>query len=106
MTPDARFTAILDDLKMLGVTQSSMFGKRGMQADGKVFGRILDDAMSFKLGEGTKELSDALALEGAELWDGHNDGHPFKGWVRVPEAHADQWGRLAEIALRQLRQKL
>jgi hypothetical protein len=106
MTPDARFTALLDDLKMLGVTQSNMFGKRGMMADGSVFARILDDAMSFKLADGSKEHAEALALEGAELWDGHGDGHPFKGWVSVPVSHGDEWGHFAELALRQLRHKL
>ena len=106
MTPDARFTELLDDLKMLGVTRSNMFGKRGMMADGQVFARFLDDAMSFKLGADTKEHAEALALDGAELWDGHGDGHPFKGWVRIPESHEDAWGRFAEIALRQIRTKL
>lgn len=106
MTPDARFTKLLDDLRMLGVTQSKMFGKRGMMADGQVFARILDDAMSFKLGAETGAHAEALALDGAELWDGHGDGHPFKGWVRVPEAHADQWGHFAEVALHQIREKL
>jgi hypothetical protein len=34
MTPDARFTSLLDDLRMLGVTQSTSFGRRGIMADG------------------------------------------------------------------------
>ncbi len=106
MTPDARFTELLDDLKMLGVTQSTSFGKRGMTADGKVIACFLDDSMSFKLGASTPEHAEALALPDAALWDPSGMGRPFKDWVRVPEAHRDAWGRLAEQALHHIRQHL
>ena len=106
MTPDARFTDLLDDLRMLGVTQSTSFGKRGMTADGKVIACFLDDSMSFRLGTGTPAHAEALALEGSELWDPSGMGRPFKDWVRVSVSHADSWGRFAEIALRQIRAKL
>lgn len=106
MTPDARFTELLDDLKMLGVTQSTSFGKRGMTADGKVIACFLDDSMAFKLGATTPEHTAALALLGAGLWDPSGMGRPFKDWVRVPEAHADRWGRFAELALHHIRQNL
>jgi hypothetical protein len=106
MTPDARFTQILDDLVMLGVTRSTSFGKRGITADGKVIACFLDDAMAFKLGAGTAEHTRALGLSGAELWDPRGNGHAFKDWVRIPESHQDEWGRYAEIALHHIRQKL
>jgi hypothetical protein len=106
MTPDARFTELLDDLKMLGVAQSTSFGKRGMTADGKVIACFLYDSMAFKLGASTPEHTAALALSGAELWDPSGKGRPFKDWVRVPQAHEDTWGRLAEQALHHIRQHL
>jgi hypothetical protein len=106
MTPDARFTDLLDDLKMLGVTQSPFFGRRGMVADGKVIAAFLDDSVAFKLGAATPEHAAALALSGANLWHPGNRTVPFKDWVRVPEAHKEAWGRLAEQALHHIRQHL
>jgi hypothetical protein len=106
VTPDARFTHILADLKMLGVTQTASFGKRGMTADGKVIACFLDDSMAFKLGAGTPEHERALALAGSVLWDPGDRGRPFRDWVRISEEHQDDWGRYAEISLHHIRQKL
>jgi hypothetical protein len=106
MTPDARFTQILDDLRMLGVSQSTSFGKRGITADGKVIACFLDDSMAFRLGADTTAHTAALALPGSTLWDPGDRGRPFKDWVRVYDENADEWGRFAEIALHRIRQKL
>jgi hypothetical protein len=106
MTPDARFTELLDDLKMLGVTQSPFFSRRGITADGKVIAVFLDDSVAFKLGASTPEHAKALALSGSELWHPGNREVPFKDWVRVYAAHQDEWGRFAELALHHIRQKL
>jgi hypothetical protein len=106
MTPDARFTELLDDLKMLGVTQSPFFGRRGLMADGKVIACFLDDSVAFKLGATTQEHARALALADSVLWHPGNRDVPFKDWVRVSDRHADEWGRLAEQALRHIRQML
>jgi hypothetical protein len=106
MTPDARFTALLDDLTMLGVTQSPFFGRRGLTADGQVIAVFLDDSVAFKLGVTTPEHAQALALSGSALWHPGNKTVPFKDWVRVTDAHEDEWGRLAELALHHIRQKL
>lgn len=106
MTPDARFTHILSDLRMLGATQSTSFGKRGIVADGKVIACFLEDSMAFKLGAGTPELTRALELSGSELWDPSGLGRAFKDWARIGEQHQDEWGRYAEIALHRIRKKL
>ena len=42
---------------------------------------------------------EALALEGAQLFDPSGQGKPFKQWVVVPAAHADRWESFAERAL-------
>jgi hypothetical protein len=106
VTADARFTELLDDLKMLGVTQNPFFGRRGMTADGKVIAVFLDDSVAFKLGAATSGHAQALGLSGAQLWHPGNREVPFKDWVRIPEAHKDTWGRFAELALQHIRQKL
>lgn len=106
MTPDARFTQLLDDLKMLGVTQSAFFGRRGLVADGKVIACFLDDSVAFKLGATTAAHAEAMALSGADLWHPGNKTVPFKDWVRVPEKHQQKWGHLAEQALHHIRENL
>jgi hypothetical protein len=106
MTPDARFTAIVDDLRMLGVGQNQFFSRRGITADGKVIAVFLDDSMAFKLGTTTAEHAKALALSGSELWHPGDRSVAFKDWVRVYEAHAGEWGRLTEQALHYVRQHL
>ncbi|HEY1530432.1 MAG TPA: hypothetical protein VGF80_06415 [Galbitalea sp.] len=106
MTPDDRFTQLLDDLKMMGVTQNPFFGRRGLVADGKVIACFLDDSVAFKLGRSTEALSRALELSGADLWYPGNKIVPFKDWVRVPDTHQDEWGRLAEQALHHIRETL
>ena len=42
----------------------------------------------------------ALALDGAALFDPGGRGRPFKEWVAVPHTHADHWPALADQALR------
>ena len=106
MTPDARFTQLLDDLKMLGVTQNAFFGRRGLTADGKVIACFLDDSVAFKLGAGTPQHAAAMALSGSTPWHPGDRAVAFKDWVRVYETHQDHWGRLAEQALHHIRQKL
>ena len=43
--------------------------------------------------------AEALALEGAHLFDPGGMNRPMKEWVVVPAAHAAEWPRLAELAL-------
>ena len=106
VTPDARFTQIVSDLRMLGVTRTTSFGRSGVMADGKVIAWFLDDSMTFSLGAGTPEHDRALALSGSGVWHPGDRGQPFKDWVRIPHEHQDQWGRFAELALHHIRQKL
>jgi hypothetical protein len=43
--------------------------------------------------------AEALALEGAELFDPTRRGQPMKEWVIVPARHVSRWPRLAQEAL-------
>jgi hypothetical protein len=54
--------------------------------------------MVFKL-EDPAAHADALALEGAHLFDPGGHGRPFKEWVVVPPTLADRWPGLAERTL-------
>ena len=106
MTPDARFETILENMVMLGVTRSGMFGRRSLMADGQVIAVFLDDAMTFRLGVDSVQHAKALALDGAELWHPADKAMAFKDWVRVPVSESDHWANLAEEALHRIRQKL
>jgi hypothetical protein len=54
--------------------------------------------MVFKL-ESPRAHADALALDGAHLFDPGGRGRPFNEWVVVPPALADRWADLADAAL-------
>ncbi len=54
--------------------------------------------MVFKL-TAAERHAEALALDGAHLFDPSGEGRPFKQWVVVPVEHADCWESLAEHAL-------
>jgi hypothetical protein len=46
------------------------------------------------------ERKEALALDGAHLFDPSGMGRPMKEWVVVPSAHTAEWPRLAELAVK------
>ena len=58
-----------------------------------------EGAMVFKLPDQDAH-ADALALDGAHLFDPGGNGRPFKEWVVVPFAHEPEWESFAEHALR------
>jgi hypothetical protein len=95
----ARFDEIAQTLMATrGVQQAPAFGMPGLRSGGKVFAGLFGDAMVFKLGAGSDAHDAALALSGARVWDPSGRDRPFKDWVEVPSAHADQWPSLAEQA--------
>jgi hypothetical protein len=74
-----------------------MFGMPTLKLDGKALAGLYGDAMTFKLsGEGHAA---ALRLGGAHLFDPSGMGRPMRAWVVVPVAHANEWERLARLAL-------
>lgn len=92
----ADFLAFRHDFVQL----SQMMGMPCVKARGKmVLGFSgTSDAMVFKLVD-PEVHAQALALEGAKLFDPSGRGQPFRQWVVVPAAHADRWESFAERAL-------
>lgn len=98
-----RYDEVVDDLcaRHDDVEQSQMMGMPCVKARGKLIGGFLksEGAMVFKLPDPDAHAR-ALALDGAHLFDPSGKGQPFKEWVVVPEAHADQWEAFSQEALK------
>lgn len=82
------------------VELSQMMGMPCVKARGKMVAGFSkgEDAMVFKLPDPDAHAR-ALALDGAHLFDPSGKGQPFKEWVVVPVAHAEEWESLAHAAL-------
>lgn len=75
---------------------SQMFGKPCFKIGGKAFVAFFQDAMVFKL---TGDVHrDALALEGAQLFDPSGKGRAMREWVQVPYSSKDLWPQLTKAA--------
>lgn len=103
MDAQARYEELVDDLcaRHDDVEPSQMMGMPCMKRGGKmVIGFAKGEgAMTFKLPD-PEAHARALALDGAHLFDPSGKGRPFKEWVSIPEAHADQWESFSHDALR------
>ncbi|MEO8291141.1 MAG: hypothetical protein ABI649_09140 [Gaiellaceae bacterium] len=100
MDPQARFDEIVDDILARNgdVERTQMMGMPSLKRNGKLVVGLWKESMVFKLpDESAREQ--ALALDGAALFDPGERGRPFKEWVAVPPAHADRWTALAGQAL-------
>jgi TfoX/Sxy family transcriptional regulator of competence genes len=100
MDSKERFEEIVDDVlaRHGDVEKAQMMGMPSLKQNGKLVAGLWKDAMAFKLPD-AGEREQALALEGAALFDPGERGRPFKEWVAVPPAHADRWAQLTELAL-------
>jgi hypothetical protein len=103
MEPRERYDELVDDLcaRNDDVAPSQMMGMPCVKRGGKMVAGFTkgERAMVFKLPDPAAH-AEALALEGAHLFDPGGNGRPFKEWVVVPAAHADEWESFAEHALR------
>jgi hypothetical protein len=102
MTPRSRYDEIADDLAARdpSIELGQMMGMPCVKAGGKmVVGYESSGEMVFKLTDASHH-EQALALDGAKLFDPSGKGRPFKEWVQVPYAHADEWAGLATIAVK------
>lgn len=100
MEPRERFDEIADDLLAQNedVSLGQMMGMPCIKNGSKMIGGFSRGAMVFKLTDATVR-EQALALGGSHLFDPSGEGHPFREWVVVPEAHAERWPELAEHAI-------
>ena len=76
--------------------KSQMFGKPCYKINGKAFVAFFQNDMVFKLA--ADQLSEALALAGAHLFDPSGKGRPMKEWVQIPSAHIHTWSRFTVAA--------
>jgi hypothetical protein len=101
MGPRERFDEIADDAvaRNADVERSQMMGMPALKCRGKLWVGFWKDEMVFKLVD-PSEREEALALEGAHLFDPGERGRPMKEWISVPQTHEREWPKLAERALR------
>ncbi|MCC6815303.1 MAG: hypothetical protein IT267_02705 [Saprospiraceae bacterium] len=77
--------------------QSQMFGKPCFKIRGKAFISFFQNAMVFKL-SGTVH-TEALHLNGSQLFDPSGKNRPMKEWIQIPFQHKDSWYKFAKEAL-------
>jgi hypothetical protein len=98
----SRYDALVVDLMTRdpGVSVTKMMGLPAVKLGPKL---VLcfpaeGDGVVFKL-PNPAHRDDALALAGAEPFDPTGRGRPMANWIIVPEEHAEEWPRLALLAL-------
>ena len=69
------------------------------KVDGMLHARLLTSPLPHARARNI-DVSRALALPGAHLFDPSGRGEPFKEWVVVPPDQSDEWEALAMDALR------
>jgi len=91
------YEAIADELEAATPTQrTKMMGMPSLKANGKMFAGLWGPNLVFKLAG--QAHADALAIEGAHLFDPSGQNRPMKEWVAVPTAHSNRWPELAKSA--------
>jgi hypothetical protein len=84
--------------KLKTAEQSQMFGKPCFKVGGKAFVSFFQNEMVFKLkGEAHTE---ALSLDGSQLFDPSGKKRPMKEWVQVSADHQDKWPKFTEEAMK------
>jgi hypothetical protein len=96
------YQRLVDDLSGHGVQAGQMFGKPTLKVGSKSIACLHNEGMAFKLGAGTPEHVEALALSGANLFDPSGTGRAMKDWAWVPVAHAAHWLGFANAAVQRL----
>ncbi len=77
--------------------QSQMFGKPCFKINKKAFICFFQNEMVFKV---TGEIhSDALSLDGSQLFDPSGKKRPMKEWIQVPFDYSENWIEYAKSAM-------
>jgi hypothetical protein len=100
MDAQARYDEIVDDLlaRHGDAERAQMMGMPSVKLNGKLLVGLWQGEMVFKLPD-VETREQALALEGARLFDPGGRGRPFKEWVVVPTTHEAEWPEWAEQAV-------
>ena len=77
--------------------QSQMFGKPCFKIGGKAFVCFFQNEMVFKLNGETH--SDALSLDGSQLFDPSGKKRPMKEWIQVSFDYSGNWTEYAKSAM-------
>jgi len=81
----------------LKAEQSQMFGKPCLKINKKAFICFFKECMVFKLNGDAH--SEALSLDGSELFDPSGKKRPMKEWVQVPFDYYNKWENFAKSAM-------
>jgi hypothetical protein len=73
--------------------ESQMFGKPCFKVNKKAFVCFFEDEMVFKLTGDSH--SEAISLDGSQLFDPSKKGRAMKEWVQVPFHYKEMWEELA-----------
>ncbi|MGJ8661466.1 MAG: hypothetical protein ACSHXL_05480 [Bacteroidota bacterium] len=102
MTKEEEFyLSIGGDLK--NAEKSQMFGKPCFKIGRKAFVCFFQNEMVFKLTGETH--SDALSLDGSQLFDPSGKKRPMKEWVQVPFDYSNKWREYAKSAIEYVSKK-
>jgi len=74
-------------------------GRPSVTIAGRMVACLNGEVLGIRLMRTSPEFTDALALDGAELFDPSGKGRPFRDWVAVPVAEAAHWAPLVIAAL-------
>lgn len=94
------FTTIGEQIE--NATKENLFGKSCYKINKKAFVCFFKNEMVFKL---LGEIhSEALGLEGSQLFDPSGKNRPMKQWVQVPFDYNDLWLKFAKAAAADLQE--
>lgn len=93
-TQEIHFHSVSEKLEE--AVAGKLFGKLCYKIKGKAFVCFFQNEMVFKLN--SDKHSEALSLDGSQLFDPSGKGRPMKEWVQVSYDDADRWSEFAASA--------
>lgn len=96
MTKEEEFYVSIGQ-KIKDAEQSQMFGKPCFKINKKAFVCFFQNEMVFKLTGETH--SEALSLDGSQLFDPTGKKRPMKEWIQVPFECSNNWTEYAKSAM-------